>query len=303
MDQIETIRGFNRFYTQRVGALDANFLGSGLSLAEARLLFEIGTADGLVASDLQVMLGLDAGYLSRILRRFETNGWIVRARGEDDARRRPIALTGEGRAMFDAIDTRQRGEVVAMLDRLRPDQRNALAEALDTARAILDAAARPGFTLRTFRAGDMGMLAARQSILYLESHGWGRPLEIIEGEVTTSFLRNFRPGRDQAWIAEVDGRMAGSVLITDEGDGLSRLRLLYVEPFARGMGVGDALVSACIGFAREVGYDAMTLWTHTVLASARRIYAAHGLEIVEVAMHEEFGEPLQGETWRLDLRK
>jgi GNAT superfamily N-acetyltransferase len=127
-------------------------------------------------------------------------------------------------------------------------------------------------------------------------------IEVIEGEVTTAFLRNFKPGREQCWVAEVDNIMAGSIFVTDGGDGLCRLRLLYVEPFARGLGIGDALVAACIAFARDVGYARMTLWTHTILESARRIYAAHGFTITEVAVHDEFGEPVQGETWELALR-
>ncbi len=157
------------------------------------------------------------------------------------------------------------------------------------------------FSLRPFRAGDMGLIAARQSILYRSAYGWGPGIEANIGEVTAAFIRNFKPGHEQCWVAEVDGAMAGSIFLTDEGEGLSRLRLLYVEPMARGLGIGDALVSTCLAFARDRGFQAMTLWTHTILESARRIYAAHGFEIVEVEMHEEFGQPIQGETWRLDL--
>ena len=295
------VRAFSRFYTQLVGALDTSFLGSGLTLGEARLLFEIGNAEAPTASDLQAALDLDAGYLSRMLRRFEAQGWITRGRGVRDARRRPIALTPAGRETFAAIDWRQRAEVVAMIERLQPSQRSQLLSALGTARALLDPGRKPGFTLRSFRTGDMGMIAARQSILYEEANGWGRGMEVIECEVTAAFLRNFRPGREQCWVAEVDGAMAGSVFVTDEGDGLSRLRLLYVEPFARGMGIGAALVGTCIGFAREAGYRAMTLWTHDVLESARRLYAGYGFRIVETAVHEAFGKPEQGETWRLEL--
>ncbi len=156
-------------------------------------------------------------------------------------------------------------------------------------------------TIRTFRIGDLPMVAARQSLLYEASHGWGRGLEVNECEVIAAFLRNFKPGREQAWIAEVDGALAGAVLLTDEGDGMSRLRLLYVEPFARGRGIGDRLVETCIAFARAAGYRTMTLWTHTVLESARRIYAAHGFRLVSTAVHETFGAPVEGETWRLDL--
>ena len=267
---IAALRGFNRFYTQLVGALEPRFLDSDLSPVEARVLFEIAQIDRPVAIDLQAALGLDAGYVSRILRRFEAEGLVARERDANDSRRRPIALTEAGRAAFAALDRRQRERVTDMLAPLAPSARTDLVAALGTARVLLDAP-RPAFTIRTFRAGDMGMIAARQSILYAETYGWGRGLEIVEGEVTTAFLRNFKPGREQCWVAEVDGVMAGSVFLTDEGEGLSRLRLLYVEPFARGLGIGGALVSGCIGFAREVGYATMILWTQTVLETC----AAH----------------------------
>ena len=159
----------------------------------------------------------------------------------------------------------------------------------------------PDLAIRPFRTGDLGLIVSRQAILYAESHGWGAGLEAGELEVAAHFLRCFKPGREQCWVAELAGRLAGSVFLTDEGEGLSRLRLLYVEPFARGCGLGDRLVGTCLGLAREVGYDAVTLWTHTVLGSARRIYAAHGFQLVETALHHEFGVPVQGETWRLML--
>jgi GNAT superfamily N-acetyltransferase len=189
-----------------------------------------------------------------------------------------------------------------MLERLAPARRSELLAALGAARALLDPRPGEGFAIRTFRIGDLGLLAGRQSRLYDEAYGWGGGIEVIEAEVTTAFLRDFKPGREQGWIAEVDGAMAGSVLLTDEGDGTARLRLLYVEPFARGRGIGEALVRACIDFAADTGYAAVTLWTHTILESARRIYAAHGFRIVETAVHTRFGPPIQGETWRLDLR-
>jgi GNAT superfamily N-acetyltransferase len=245
---------------------------------------------------------MDAGFISRVLARFEARGWISRTRGSSDGRQRAIAVTDAGRAMFRQIDERQHAEVIAILDRLEPSDRADLCAALRLSQTLLDQEARHGFTLRTFRPGDMGLIAARQSILYQEVYGWGPQIEVIEGEVTTDFLRNFKPGREQCWVAEVNGVMAGSVFLTDEGDGLCRLRLLYVESFARGMGIGNALVEACLRFAREVGYQAMTLWTHTILTSARRIYAAHGFEIVETHVHEEFGAPVQSETWRLELK-
>jgi DNA-binding MarR family transcriptional regulator/GNAT superfamily N-acetyltransferase len=301
-DAITAVREFNRFYTRLIGVLDDRFLGADLTLPEARLLFEIVQSDRPVAAELQASLGMDAGFMSRLLRRFETRGWIVRERGGADARRRPIVPTEAGRAMFDLINDRQRALVTGMLERLAPQQQRDLIAALGQTTAMLSPAPRQGFTLRTFRIGDLSMLAARQSILYDEVYGWGRGLELVESEYTTQFLRDFKPGREQCWIAEAEGAMAGSVMLTDEGGGLARLRLMYVEPFARGRGIGDALVGACVAFAREVGYDAVTLWTHTVLTSARKIYAGYGFEITETEIHEEFGKPEQGETWRLGLK-
>jgi DNA-binding MarR family transcriptional regulator/N-acetylglutamate synthase-like GNAT family acetyltransferase len=301
-DAIEAVRLFNRFYTRRVGALNARFLGTDATLPEARVLFEIAHAERPVAADLQKALDMDAGQLSRTLARFEARGWIARDAGEADARRRPIAVTEAGREVFALINQRQRDEVAAMLAPLAPMQQGDVVAALGSARALLGEAPAKDYSIRTFRAGDLGLLAARQAVFYRDHYGWGRGLEINIMEAATHFLSHFREGRDQGWIAEVNGATAGSILVTDEGDGLSRLRLLYVEAMARGRGIGEALVSTCLQFARDAGYAEMMLWTHTVLTSARRIYAAHGFRLIESAWHDEFGEPVEGETWRLDLR-
>jgi len=302
-DAIEAVRLFNRFYTRRIGALNAHFLGTELTLPEARLLFEIVQAGRPVASELTRTLGMDAGYVSRMLGRFEMRGWIVREAGEDDARRRPITATAAGRAVFNLINERQRAEVAAMLRPLAPMQHGDVVAALGSARALLgEAPPKTGdYLVRPFQAGDIGLLSARQAVFYKETYGWGVGLEINVLEAATHFLAHFKPGREAGWIAEVNGAFAGSVLLTDESDGLCRLRLLYVEAMARGRGLGDDLVSRCIAFARQVGYSEMTLWTHTILTSARRIYAAHGFRIVETEWHDDFGDPVQGETWRLDL--
>jgi DNA-binding MarR family transcriptional regulator/N-acetylglutamate synthase-like GNAT family acetyltransferase len=300
-DVIAAVRLFNRFYTRRVGALNQRFMGTELSLPEARLMFEIEHADAPVASDLQKLLGMDAGYVSRVMARFEASGWITRQTGQGDARRRPIALTPAGRAVFETMDRRQCEHLADMLAPLAPAQQADLVAALGEARTLLDPTPDRAFAIRPWRTGDLGLMTARQSAFYKEVYGWGRGLELNIADATANFLRNYREGRDNGWIAEVAGAMAGSVLITDEGDGLSRLRLLYVEPMARGRGIGDHLVDLCLSFAREVGYTAMTLWTHTVLTGARRIYAAHGFEIVAIETHDEFGEPVQGETWRIAL--
>ncbi|MES1975508.1 MAG: helix-turn-helix domain-containing GNAT family N-acetyltransferase [Pseudomonadota bacterium] len=294
------LRAFNRFYTRFSGALDARFLGSDLSLVEARLLYEIATRDQPLAVELQQILGLDAGYASRLLRKLEGKGWIRRGRGED-ARRRPIALTEAGRAAFADLDQRQRAVLEHHLARLGDTDRRVLRTVLDTARGLLSAESAAGYSVRTFDTGDMGLIAARQAILYRESHGWAMPMEVLLCDVTARFLRDYRPGRDQCWVAESGGAMAGSIFVVDAGDNVAQLRLLYVEPWARGMGIGGDLVNRCVTFARAAGYATLRLWTHSVLESARRIYAGAGFAIVSTEVHHSFGQPEQGEIWELSL--
>ncbi len=298
IDPVESFRAFNRVHTRFAGVLKPRYMGSDLGVIEARLLYEIAMHEPILASALQALLDLDAGYASRILRRFEQRGWIARGRGAD-ARQRPIALTDAGRAAFAALDEATREETARALEPLGAAGRAALTDALDTARLLIagDAAS---WKLRTFRTGDMGLIAARQSILYDEGYGWGRGMEVLIGEIVTAFLRNFKPGREQCWIAERGGRMLGCVFLVED-EGVARLRLLYVEAEARGLGIGKALVDACIDFARDAGYSRIVLWTHTVLTSARKIYAGAGFRIVSTEIHDEFGKPEQGETWELAL--
>ena len=298
---IEAIRAFNRFFTRHVGATDERFLNTDTNLPEARLLFEIARNEPVLANALQAILGLDRGYLSRMVARFEDRGWIIRGRLERDARARPICLTPAGRAAFDEIDRRQRAAVAADLDRLGPMERDDLVRALTWARLLLDPGTAAGFVIRPARTGEVSQVAARQSILYAESQGWGRGLETLEAETVAAFLRDFKPGREQCWVADLEGVMAGAVFLTDEGKGTARLRLLHVEPFARRRGIGDALVRACVEFAKAKGYAEITLWTHTVLEAARRIYARHGFACVSTEVHHAFGQAEQGETWRLRL--
>lgn len=298
-DAVAAVRAFNRFYTRSVGALGAHYLDSDLSLAEARLLYEIATREAPLAAELRAELGLDAGYVSRMLRRFESRGWIARGRGED-ARARPIGLTAAGRAAFAALDERTRADVAQRIDALSEGDRATLVAALGAATGLLSGGEAP-WHIRAFRTGDLATIAARQSILY-EGYGWGRPMEILQGEVTTAFLRDFKPGREQCWVAERAGLMAGAVLLVDAGGNAGQLRLLHVEPWARGAGIGSALVAQCVRFARAAGYDRIRLWTHTVLASARRIYEAEGFRIVSTEVHREFGKAEQGETWELALK-
>ena len=244
----------------------------------------------------------DAGFVSRVLARFERGRWISRVRLDEDGRRCSIRLTASGREQFQKLDGRQREEVKTVVERLDEPAQHRLLGALEAARNLLEGKQGSTFTLRTFRPGDMGVIASRQSILYQEGFGWSSNIEVNVGEVTTAFLRNFKPGREQCWVAEVGGELVGSILLTDEGGHLSRLRLLYVEPAFQGLGIGDALVSACLAFARSVGYSRVTLWTHSILESARRIYTRHGFQIVETKEHTLFGKPLMGETWELMLQ-
>ena len=297
-DAVAAVRAFNRFHTRFVGALDAHYLATELSLAEARLLYEIATREAPLASELQDDLGLDGGYVSRMLRRFQDRGWIQRTRGAD-ARRRPISLTATGREAFETLDARSREQVAERLDRLGEADRETLVAALGAVRGLLVGEGAP-WSIRIFRPGDLHLLASRQSVIY-QDYGWGRPMEVLQGEVVTAFLRNFREGREQCWIAERAGLMAGSVFLADAGDDVGQLRMLYVEPWARGLGIGRALVSECLAFARAAGYRKIRLWTHTVLESARRIYRAAGFQLIATETHREFGKPERGETWELAL--
>ena len=301
MDQaraIVALRAFNRFTTRFAGALDVHYLDSDLSLTEARLLYEIAQREAPLARELQTELGLDAGYVSRILRRFQAKGWIERGRGED-ARRRPISLTAAGRNAFAALDARSRASVAPHVERLGAADRETLVAAMAAVTGLLGGGDAP-WHIRTFRTGDLALIASRQSILY-DSYGWNPAMEILQGEITTAFLRDFKPGREQCWVAERAGMMAGAVFVVDAGEDVAQLRLLHVEPWARGLGIGSALVAECVKFARDAGYRKMRLWTHTVLTSARRIYERQGFRIVDTAVHDEFGKPEQGEIWELEL--
>jgi len=299
-DAVSALRRFNRFFTHRAGLLEPRYQGSALSLIEARVLYEIASGQPILATAIMTKLELDRGYLSRIIARFEKAGWIERDRG-DDARQRPIRLTKAGQTTFDALDQRTRISTGAMIEHLSADQRRTLTASLAATEQIMGGGEPQPAEIRTFRTGDMGHIAARQSILYAENYGWGVGMEALIGEITSAFLRNFQPGREQCWVADQDGRMLGSVFLVADSTEVCRLRLLYVEAEARGLGIGRKLVDQCIAFARAAGYRELVLWTHTVLTSARKIYVATGFEIVSVETHDEFGKAEQGESWRLLL--
>jgi len=297
---VDQFRAFNRAHTRFAAVLAPRYMDTEMGVAEARLLYEIAKRQPVLATELQEVLGLDAGYASRALKRFEQRGWIARQRGADDARQRPIAMLRAGQAAFDALDDATRTHNRRQLESLGPGGGALLGHHLEAARALIEDGA-GSWSIRTLRPGDMGAIASRQAIFYAEHYGWARPMELLLNDVTTGFLRDFQPGREQCWVAERGGEMLGSVMLADGGDGVAKLRLLYVEAHARGLGIGEALVRRCIDFAREAGYARLDLWTHTILTSARRIYAGHGFRLVDSATHDLFGDPVMGETWSLDL--
>lgn len=300
-DAVAALRAFNRFHTRFAGVLQPSYMDSGLGVTAARLLYEIAQAeDGVLASTLRAMLELDAGQTSRMLASFEKRGWIIRGRGAD-ARQRPIRLTKEGRAFFDALDARTRADTDARIAGLDQAQRVELAAALIRIRTLLGDPIDGPWQIRPFRIGDLALIASRQARLYEEEYGWGRAMEVMQGEITTTFLRDFKPGREQCWIAEREGEMLGAIMLADAGDNVGQLRLLHVERTARGLGIGRALVDVCVDFAAQAGYDSLRLWTQDVLTAARKIYEATGFARVSADRHALFGMPMIGERWERRL--
>lgn len=301
--QVAEVRRFNRFYTRQIGLLDEGLHDSPYSLTEVRVLYELAHGGATSATDLVGSLGLDAGYLSRMLRRFLKAGLITRRASKQDARRATLALTAKGRAAFAPLDRKSDEQVRALLAPLPPAGRERLLEAME---AIHDALAGGGstapFTLRDPRSGDMGWLTHRHGVLYAQEYGWDWTFEALVGEILAKFVQELQPARERCWIADVGGRVAGSIFCVRQDDRVAKLRLLYVEPWARGAGIGAKLVAECIAFAKAAGYQRMTLWTNDVLHAARRLYQAEGFVLVKEEKHHSFGKDLVGQHWELDLR-
>jgi DNA-binding MarR family transcriptional regulator/GNAT superfamily N-acetyltransferase len=301
--RVIAIRRFNRFYTQKLGVLAETFLNTPFSLTECRVLQALAHRDGATATWLGRELDLDPGYLSRILRDFERQELILRNPSLQDGRQTMISLTPAGRDAFAPLDRASHSAVAAMLSPLAEGDQERLLGAMRTISGLLgdDPEPTPAFVLRPHRAGDMGWIADRHGALYGEEYGLNYKMEAYVAEVVAKFLREFNPGREHCWIAEQDGQRIGSVFIVKESDTVARLRLLIVEPRARGLGVGRRLVEECLRFSRQAGYSEIVLWTHSILTAARRIYDSVGFEIEETETHDEFGPELLGETWRLRL--
>jgi DNA-binding MarR family transcriptional regulator/GNAT superfamily N-acetyltransferase len=304
--QIDAVRRFNRFYTRQIGVLREGLLDSPFTLTEARVVWELAHRDGATATDLSATLGLDAGYLSRILRSFQRRGLVARTTSEEDGRRVILSLTDEGREAFGRLNAASRREVGGLLERLDAVARARLVRSMEAIEEILlgRPEERAPYVLRPHEPGDLGWVVERHGTLYHLEYGWDERFEALVAGVVADFVRTYDPVRERCWIAEKDGERVGSVFLVrhpDAPETLARLRLLLVEPSARGLGLGRRLVGECTRFARRVGYQRITLWTNDVLHAARRIYEREGYRLVRTEPHRSFGHDLVGETWELEL--
>ena len=306
-DPIAAVRRFNRFYTRQIGLLDEGLLESPFSLTIVRVLYEIARRPGITATELQEILALDAGYLSRLLRGLRKQGLVSARAPASDRRRRRLALTARGRRTFGTLDARSSEEVGGMLARLSPPQRRALIEAMRAIEGLLGKAGDADSTdgavvLREPRPGDLGWVVRRHGELYAAEYDWDVEFEGLVAGIVGRYVAERDPRVESCWIAELDGEPAGSVFLVKDTAAVAKLRLLLVEPWARGHGIGTRLVDECLRFARSAGYVKIRLWTNDVLHAARRIYERAGFRLVEENRHHSFGHDLVGQTWELDLR-
>jgi DNA-binding MarR family transcriptional regulator/GNAT superfamily N-acetyltransferase len=302
--RVDAVRAFNRFYTRQIGVLQRGLLQSPYSLIQVRVLYELAHKKNLTATDIGMMLGIDAGYLSRILRSFERDGLIARRRSRRDARQSVLSLTATGRKTFAELDSRQSEEVEKMLSPLAATAQAHLIQSMNAIERLLaeHRTRQAAVTLRSHRAGDMGWVMSMHGELYDTEYAWDTRFEALVGEIVVDFLRNFDAKRERCWIAELDGERVGSIFLVKETSRVAKLRLLLVDPGARGRGVGKLLVQTCIEFARQAGYSKITLWTNSVLDAARHIYESEGFRLVKSEKHESFGHRLTGQNWELALR-
>ncbi len=300
---VVAVRRFSRFYTRRIGVLQEGLLGGPLSLTEGRIVWELAQTPGHTAARLAETLALDPGYVSRLLRGLEERRLIARSASPRDARETLLSLTRAGRSAFNAINARSQQEVGAMLANLPRSERARLVAAIGTVEHLLGDGVEPRvpYILRPPRIGDLGFVVHRQAALYSQEYGWNGEFEALLAEIVAAFIRNFDPARERCWIAEREGEIVGSVFVVRASDDLAKLRMLYVEPSARGLGIGARLVEECLAFAREAGYRRMTLWTNDILTAARHIYQRAGFRLVQSERHHSFGHELVGENWERDL--
>jgi DNA-binding MarR family transcriptional regulator/GNAT superfamily N-acetyltransferase len=300
---IAAIRRFGRFHTRFIGALGGDLHGSGFGLTEGRVLYELAQRDGWRAGELARELGLDPAYLSRLLKRFMEIGWLERARADGDGRAYELRLTATGREAFAPLDEASRRQAGTILSRLGAGEQARLVSSLERAQTLLSGAAspQPSVTIREHRPGDIGWVVSAHARLYFEVYGWDISFEALVAEIAAKFLREFKPGQERCFIAELDGEPVGSAFVIRESDEVAKLRLVLVETRAQGLGLGKRLVREAIAFARAAGYRRMALWTNDILHAARAIYIAEGFRLVAEEKHHSFGKDLVGQNWERDL--
>jgi DNA-binding MarR family transcriptional regulator/GNAT superfamily N-acetyltransferase len=305
-DRVDAVRRFNRFYTRQIGLLGKGYLDSPFTLAEVRVLYELAHRDAPTAAEIGKALGLDAGYLSRMLRSFQTRGFLARKASDKDARQSHLWLTEKGREGFGALEAKSAAGVSKMLGRLSPAEQNRLMGAMEAIESLLAEQAesttpKTPYLLRAHQPGDMGWVIHRHGVLYAEEYGWDERFEALVALIAAEFIQKFDSKRERCWIAERDGAIVGSVFLVKKSDRMAKLRLLLVEPSARGLGIGARLVDECVRFARQAGYRKITLWTQSNLDAARHIYRKASFRVVKREQHQSFGHKLTGETWELSL--
>ncbi len=300
MLEVDAVRQFNRFYTRRIGVLPEGYLGSPYTLAEARVLYELAHAGPVTATALGKALGLDLGYLSRLLASLKRRGLLQAKRSAHDARQSPLSLTDKGRKAFASLNARSRDEMAAMLSSMPGAHRARLVGAMSTIQGLLGPQAKE-IVLRPLRPGDMGWVVQRHGALYFAEYGWDERFEALVAGIVAGFVKDFDRERERCWIAERDGEPLGSVFVVKQSRSVAKLRLLIVEPHARGGGLGRRLVEECIAFARAKGYRKLVLWTQANLRAARSIYSKIGFRLVKTEPHRDFGPRVIGEYWALEL--
>ena len=302
--RVRAVRSFNRFYTKQIGVLQHGWLGSPFSLAECRVLYELAHRDQPTATDVGKELGLDPGYLSRMLRGFLQRGVVHRTRSHSDGRSAHLSLSRQGQAAFAKLNKHTEQDVTAMLEKMPLGEQRRLVAAMLTIETLLGArnASATPYILRPPHAGDLGWIVHRQGVLYAEEWGYNEEFEALCAQIVAEFVKNLRPTKERCWIAEKDGEIVGSVFLVRESDAIAKLRLLYVEPAARGVGIGARLIDECIRFARQAGYRKITLWTQSELKAARHLYKRAGFNLTGKKKHDSFSRKgLVAETWDLHV--
>jgi DNA-binding MarR family transcriptional regulator/N-acetylglutamate synthase-like GNAT family acetyltransferase len=303
LERVGAVRAFNRFYTQQIGVLRESLAKSPFSLTEARVLYELAHREESIATELGDRLGLDPGYLSRIMASFVRRGLVRRKPCPTDGRQSILKLTREGAEAFAALNLGSQNEVTRLLGALAPPEQRELVGAMQTIERLLGTPEKSdaSFVLRTHQIGDIGWIVQRHGVVYAQEHGWNEQFEGLVAKIAADFLETYDPKRERCWIAEREGQNVGCVFLVNKSKTIAQLRLLLVEPKARGLGIGERLVTECVRFARQVGYKKIVLWTNNVLAAARRLYEKAGFRLVHEEPHQSFGVSLVGETWELEL--